>query len=89
MSDSIDPYRSPESNTVAVALPAEVVPAGKGRRFGTFIVDYIGFFILSFVIGFVIGIVGGGETLQTMGKGGEYLFGMFVMVTYYSFFEGL
>ena len=56
MSTEFNPYRAPQA---ALGLPTDRHEPGevasKGRRFGTLVVDYVGYFAASFVIGIVLG----------------------------------
>ena len=87
MSTEFNPYRAPQA---AVDLPADqhepAEIASKGRRFGTLVVDYLGYFAASFVIGIVMAALH-----LHLPRGSElfnFAFGMVVLVTYYLVFEG-
>jgi uncharacterized RDD family membrane protein YckC len=88
MSDS-NVYAAPESNLDADEAGANNMElAGKGRRFGTLIVDYNGFFIFSIVLGAIIGFVFRGTGASFM-KQNSLLSGCLIIIAYYVIFEGL
>jgi uncharacterized RDD family membrane protein YckC len=89
MNQVIDPYRAPQSATADIADPLALETAGKGRRFGTFVVDYAGFFVLMMLVGVALALLGGLAWFEGMGDAGQTLFGLAVMISYYLFFEGL
>ena len=89
MNDAIDPYRAPETSLRESGAEVVLVNAGKGRRFLTYIVDYIGLMAMVFVASVGIALGGGADWLLTMGTVGEYLFGIGAMIAYYLLFEGL
>jgi uncharacterized RDD family membrane protein YckC len=89
-----DPYRSPETAHSALEIPADysqLANAGKGRRFLTFVVDYLGQTLLTMlaVIPFVIVAPSLGDSIEAMSKVQEMLFGIAAMLLYYIAFEGL
>jgi len=90
MTQDSNPYRPPLADVELAPEPVEGRPvAGKGRRFGTLLLDYVGFYILSLFVGIVLGIVFGQGALQYLQGGWAYLFGVVIVSAYYLFFEGL
>ncbi|MEO5687933.1 MAG: RDD family protein [Burkholderiaceae bacterium] len=90
MSQDSNPYRPPLAEVELASEAVEGRPvAGKGRRFATLLIDYIGFYALSLTIGIVLGIVFGSSALKYMQGGWSYVFGVVIVSAYYLFFEGL
>jgi uncharacterized RDD family membrane protein YckC len=58
--------------------------ASKGKRFLTYIIDLIGFYLFSFIIGILLGIVGFANVLTSIN---EYILGILIVFVYYFFFE--
>ena len=85
-----NPYRPP---TAEVDLPPDAAQgrplAGKGRRFGTLILDYVGYYILALVSGIVMGVVFGPHALDLLAGANAYLFAFVLFIGYYLFFEGI
>ncbi|HEY9027896.1 MAG TPA: RDD family protein [Burkholderiaceae bacterium] len=91
MTQEPNPYRPPAAS-VDAATDADGDPrmaAGKGRRFATFVIDYIGFVIFSMLIGALVVMVSGQRFLFLFGGLWSYLTGAVMMSAYYLFFEGL
>jgi uncharacterized RDD family membrane protein YckC len=84
-----NPYAPPASEVSGAEPDRPIVPAGKGRRFGTFVVDYACFIALSFCIGVLIVLLFGDAGLAAVEKIPDLIFGGFVIALYYIFFEGL
>jgi uncharacterized RDD family membrane protein YckC len=83
-------YAPPRSNVVEAVTPqSPTVFASKGRRFGTLVVDYIGYFLGGFVIVGLIEILFGQRGLEVIRSVPNFVLGLIVIVTYYVFFEGL
>ena len=67
--------------------------ASKEKRFVNFIIDLVGYYALSFVVGLILGILevigltGALNFLATMGTLGSLVFGIIIVVTYFSVFE--
>ncbi|ALV08937.1 RDD family protein [Roseateles depolymerans] len=88
-----NPYLPPVS-TVAdrasdetSALASEA--AGKGRRFATFVVDYIFFLVLSFMVGIGAALVFGDRGVEFLQKTPDIVLGSSIFFVYYVFFEGI
>lgn len=89
MNTEYNPY-SPPTGAIADYVDAQSLQvAGKGRRFGTLIIDYVGYYFIMFVIGIVIGIALGRPGVQTLGIGFWYFLAFAVLLGYYLFFEGI
>jgi uncharacterized RDD family membrane protein YckC len=58
-------------------------PSGKGRRFLTFLVDYIGVLALGFVAGAIVGIVWGEAGVQYFEGVRGWFFGALIYFAYY------
>ena len=92
MTDDRNPYQPPAS---AVSLAPETVAgrplAGKWRRLGTLLIDYLGWFVFAILIGAVLGLVSGltGLELIPTDGAGSWLFGLAAILGYYLFFETL
>jgi len=95
MEQDFNPYRPPAANVQPAAeeptgsdTPLEV--AGRGRRFLTWVVDYIGFMVACVILGVVMGLMGAAGALKAANEGAwAYLFGFVLLSSYYLFFEGL
>lgn len=83
-------YAPPRSNVVDEVIPRRpTVFAGRGRRFGTLVVDYIGFFLGSILMGILIDILFGQRGLEFIRSVPNFVVGLILVVAYYVFFEGL
>lgn len=89
MDPTANPYHPPESNVEGAAPADGLVDAGKGRRFGTLVVDYVGYMILAFVVGVFLGLIFGEGWVAVFKAVPEIVFGCGVLFLYYVFFEGL
>jgi uncharacterized RDD family membrane protein YckC len=84
-----NPYRPPESNVVVPQALKDVELAGRGRRFGTVVVDYAGFFALSLAIGIAVALVFGESALVVLEQTPDIALGVAIILLYYCFFEGI
>ncbi len=90
MDQDINPYRPPAAAVETIeAAPPERPLAGKGRRFLTFLIDYLVHYLFAFAAGIVLALAGAGEALANMNRLQEFLFGVLIFGGYYLFFEGL
>ncbi len=89
MGQEFDPFQPPGTNVADPEVEDELVQAGKGRRFGTFVVDYLGFIVLGVLIGAVIGILFGKRGVTVIRSAPRFLVGFSVYIAYYMFFEGI
>jgi uncharacterized RDD family membrane protein YckC len=91
MNQETNPYAPPASN-VSGAEPEtarSIVPASKGRRFGTLLIDYVCFLVVSALIGVIVVIAFGDEGIATLEKIPDLVLGAAIPSAYYIFFEGL
>jgi uncharacterized RDD family membrane protein YckC len=84
-----NPYQPPSSVIDAAVASHSLEPAGRGRRFGTFVVDYVGFMLLGLVVGMILGLILGEEGIKAIQKVPDFVFGIPVFFGYYAFFEGI
>jgi uncharacterized RDD family membrane protein YckC len=86
-----NPYASPKATLEQdiVIPPHEPLEASRWSRFGTFVVDYLFFLGLAIVVGIIAALAGMGNVFETFGVWEERLFGILLMLLYYTFFEGL
>lgn len=88
--DASNPYRPPVAD---VELPPETGDgrplAGKGRRFGTLLIDYVFYYLLSLATGLVLGLLFGASALALLQGAGAYVLAFVLFFGYYLFFEGL
>lgn len=90
MAQEIDPYRPPQSQVTSVDDTSPVVVlASKGRRFGTFLVDYICFMAFGFVFGLLIAITLGQEGIAGLHRIPRFVLGSVLVFCYYVFFESV
>lgn len=89
MTPQANPYRPPASNVSQADNQHDAEPAGKGRRFGTFVVDYVCFMALAFVVGFVAVLVFGQAGADAIDGIPDIMLGTLIMFSYYTFFEGI
>jgi len=89
MNQDANPYRPPNSDVGAQAGDGLAEPAGKGRRFGTLMIDYLCFVVFGFIVGAAIGLVFGARGVAAMDKIPDLLFGSVLVFTYYIVFEGI
>lgn len=88
-SEKLNPYQPPQSQVADTPPDSPLTDADKGRRFGTLVVDYIGFILLSFVVGVILGAAFGSRGGAIMAKIPGLVFGAAVVFAYYMFFEGI
>jgi uncharacterized RDD family membrane protein YckC len=87
MEPTSNPYRAPASTVADVEIPLEVVPANRGRRFATLLIDYVCFIMLSAMIGAVVGLIWGEDGIAALERLPSYLLGVIMMLLYYIPFE--
>jgi uncharacterized RDD family membrane protein YckC len=66
-----------------------IVPASKGRRFGTLLVDYVVFLVISFCIGAFVALAFGEVGIKALQRVPDTLLGCIILSGYYIFFEGV
>lgn len=88
MEPQINPYQPPAGELV---LPkhggADLVDASRGQRFGTFVVDYIGFISLGVLVGVAFAMVLGERSEEVLKKIPDFLLGLLIYFAYYMIFE--
>ena len=89
MTQDLNPYLPPHSDVATPEKNQPIVPASNGRRFGTLLIDYACFIILSFCVGLLIGILFGQAGAEALQQVPDLLFGSLVLSGYYIFFEGI
>ena len=89
MTQDINPYKPPQADLALDTPTLAGGEASKGRRLGTFVVDYIGFVVFGGLTGGLLGFFLGPEGLQSLEKIPDLVFGSLVVAAYYLFFEGI
>ena len=90
MTQDLNPYRPPSADVELATEASDARPlAGKGRRFATLLLDYVGYYIFSGIAGVLLGLLFGSRGLFLLQGGWAYLFGFVIVSIYYLFFEGL
>lgn len=89
MDESHNPYQPP---TAKVETTAELRPinlAGKGRRFGTFVVDYVGAMVLAIILVALLVVFFGEQLVTKLERIPDLVLGIGLWLIYYNFFEGI
>ncbi len=89
MSQIENPYRTPSSDVGGPEQRRALELAGKGRRFGTYVIDWIGFFSGSLIFGVVVGLTMGEAGVEMLTRIPDMLLGVIMIMSYYVFFEGI
>lgn len=84
-----NPYQAPASDLGLDEPASTLESAGKGRRFGTLVIDYLCYFVCSLVLGIFVGIFFGEAGLAVFEGISGFLIGLLMLTSYYVFFEGL
>jgi uncharacterized RDD family membrane protein YckC len=84
-----NPYAPSSAVLGAEETPHSMVLASKWRRFGTLLVDYVGFLLISLLVGLAIGALFGERGVQFIKAIPDFLVGSIMLVAYYLFFESL
>lgn len=87
MQSDINPYEPPGAEVASA--PAEMELAGKGRRFATLLIDYVGFLIFSAAVGLAMGIAFGAAGMDMLHRVPDMVLGVGIFFVYYLFFEGI
>jgi len=83
-----NPYDPPRAPIGIRSEPNHFEVAGNWRRFGTYIIDLICYFVVMFGVGIIIGVLYGADGAEQLGLIVN-LISFLVLVGYYVFFEGL
>lgn len=93
MSVEHNPYLPPVSNLAdrssGESSTGAGEPAGKGRRFATFVVDYVFFLVLSFMVGICTALLFGDRGIAFLQGIPDIVLGSSIFFVYYVFFEGI
>ena len=91
MNREANPYAPPASTVADAEIePARAIDiAGKGRRFGTYVVDKVCCSMLSAFGGLASVMLFGEAGREAMQSGWNFLVALLVVTLYYIFFEGL
>ncbi len=89
MSEALNPYSPPQANVEPLPGERPTQLASKGRRFGTFVVDYLLFMVMSFVFGVAVGLLFGEAGMAVLRQTPDLVLGAGLFLVYYLFFEGL
>ena len=85
-SPNFNPYQPPKAVVEDQVEAHEIEPASKGLRFGTYVIDLIGYYALSFVAGMALTMAFGAGWAEGLGP---LLISLTVYFFYYVFFEGM
>ena len=89
MTDDRNPYLPPTAETAPEPPAAVDAPlASKGRRFGTLVVDYVGFYLCGALAGFTMAILFGQAGIRALQSIPQLLMGLVIVFLYYLVFEG-
>ena len=88
MTQDTNPYQPPKSHVPLREEVRAMIPAGKGRRFGTLLIDYAAFLGITFCLGFFSVLAFGQEGLKTIQEIPDFVLGCTLMTAYYIVFEG-
>jgi uncharacterized RDD family membrane protein YckC len=89
MDQEENPYRPPSSPVRDMNQMHAGGPAGKWRRFGTFVVDYLCFMVVGFIVGVAVGLIFGQRGIVAMQRVPNIISGSVVFFCYYVVFEGI
>jgi uncharacterized RDD family membrane protein YckC len=89
MNEPVNPYTPPKSNVEMSEDAWPMVPAGKGRRFGTLIVDYACYIAFSFCVGVAVALAFGNAGIEKLQSIPDVLLGAVMIFVYYLFLEGV
>jgi uncharacterized RDD family membrane protein YckC len=78
-----NPYTTPRAGVDSVEAPLEIAPAGRWRRFGSYLIDSVAFSLLGGVVGGILGAVG-----ITFEGVSSFVFSSLLMLVYYIGLEG-
>ncbi|CAN5391372.1 hypothetical protein BH10PSE17_BH10PSE17_09420 [soil metagenome] len=86
----VNPFEPPASEVAdPVTGPLALPIAGRGRRFGTFVVDYLCFLAAATMLGVTLGLAFGQPAIDVLDKIPNIVVGVPLLLAYYCFFEGI
>jgi uncharacterized RDD family membrane protein YckC len=87
---SVNPYQAPSTALAAAQVtPNELIPAGQGQRFLTYIIDYIAVMIMGFCLGVVVVLLMGDEGANALQEIPDMVLGLGLFLVYYVLLEGI
>jgi uncharacterized RDD family membrane protein YckC len=89
VTEQYNPYSPPKARVDGGDEPRELNVAGKGRRFGTFLIDYLISSVFVFVVTFVLALTLGESAITALEGVPGLLVGLPLMFAYYVGFESL
>jgi uncharacterized RDD family membrane protein YckC len=89
VTDDFNPYQAPTARLETIDSPREIVPVGKGRRFATYLIDYVGIYATIFVFAFFITLFFGETGRKAILAINDIVLGLLFFLLYYVFFEGI
>ncbi len=87
--DVTNPYLPPQAPVDMPEQRDTTEAAGKGRRFGTLLVDYACYMALSFCVGIAVALLFGQSGIETLNAIPNLVLGIGILTAYYTFFEGI
>ena len=89
MTDSFNPYQPPKAKLETIEPPGEIVPVGKGKRFATYLIDYVCIFASIFVFSVLVTLIFGQAGINAILAINSSLLGLIFFFVYYVIFEGI
>jgi len=83
-----NPYSPPKAKVETSDAPLEVEPVGKGRRFATYLIDYVCINILMFITGMMAVLLFGQAGAEAIAGVNEIVLALLFFLGYYLLFEG-
>jgi uncharacterized RDD family membrane protein YckC len=89
VTDNFNPYQAPKANLEMIEPPGEIVPVGKGKRFATYLIDYLCIYATIFIFGFLVTLIFGQAGLNAVLAINDIVLSLTFYFVYYVFFEGI
>jgi uncharacterized RDD family membrane protein YckC len=89
LNEPFNPYSPPRANVDLAEERREIVPVGKGRRFATYLIDYVFINVLMFVVVFGVVIAFGPAGQEAVQNVNDILLAVPFFLVYYIVFEGI
>lgn len=90
MNEEHNPYSPPKANLEAIEDERrELEPVGKGKRFATYLIDYVVINVFMFVAGILIALLFGDAGVRVITSINEIVLALLFFLVYYIAFEGL